>query len=290
MVMTYYYYPVLFIANKIKINEIKKYQTPLFSTTKHLPATHIIRDNHPMIDTSPTLRFQAGSSVVPGDRIGTARQVLPGPGTYAKGGHVHASVLGYMELAAAAAPVDQSSTHDNLPNLIVSIRPKRSLASNQVLRVNQLVMGRVTRVSAPQATVQILATEGTGLLQQAPPPEGTIAREECVKAGSNNNNNNATSNMREVHECFQPGDMVLAKIISTGDARRYYLSTAESELGVLYAVCQASGNPMIPCNWKEMECPETGIKEPRKCAKPRQIAATNNNNKAVVVECAAGAI
>ena len=36
-------------------------------------------------------------------------------------------------------------------------------------------------------------------------------------------------------ECFRPGDIVRASVLSLGDARSYYLSTAENELGVVYA-------------------------------------------------------
>jgi hypothetical protein len=36
----------------------------------------------------------------------------------------------------------------------------------------------------------------------------------------------------EVIKCYRPGDIVRARVISLGDARQYYLSTAENELGV----------------------------------------------------------
>ena len=36
-------------------------------------------------------------------------------------------------------------------------------------------------------------------------------------------------------QCFRPGDVVRASVLSLGDARSYYLSTAENELGVVYA-------------------------------------------------------
>ncbi len=39
-------------------------------------------------------------------------------------------------------------------------------------------------------------------------------------------------------ECFRLGDIVKAKVMSLGDARSYYLSTAANELGVVYAVSE----------------------------------------------------
>jgi len=70
-----------------------------------------------------------------------------------------------------------------------------------------------------------------------------------------------------MHECFRPGDIVRATIISLGDARQFYLSTAEAELGVRYAKAD-SGALMTPVSWKEMEDPYTLKKEKRKVAKP----------------------
>lgn len=38
-----------------------------------------------------------------------------------------------------------------------------------------------------------------------------------------------------MYDCFRPGDIVRAKVISLGDARSYYLSTADNSLGVVHA-------------------------------------------------------
>ncbi|EOA98486.1 3'-5' exoribonuclease CSL4-like protein, partial [Anas platyrhynchos] len=45
----------------------------------------------------------------------------------------------------------------------------------------------------------------------------------------------------EVYKSFRPGDIVLAKVISLGDAAQsnYLLSTAENELGVVVARSEA---------------------------------------------------
>lgn len=37
----------------------------------------------------------------------------------------------------------------------------------------------------------------------------------------------------EMHGTFQPGDVVAARVISLGDSKSYYLSTAEKDLGVV---------------------------------------------------------
>ncbi len=38
-----------------------------------------------------------------------------------------------------------------------------------------------------------------------------------------------------MYDCFRPGDIVLAEVLSLGDARSYFLTTAKNELGVVHA-------------------------------------------------------
>lgn len=42
-------------------------------------------------------------------------------------------------------------------------------------------------------------------------------------------------------ECFRPGDIIRAEVVSLGDARSYYLTTSRNELGVVYAKSMAAG-------------------------------------------------
>jgi exosome complex component CSL4 len=71
----------------------------------------------------------------------------------------------------------------------------------------------------------------------------------------------------KIYTSFRPGDIIRAQVISLGDARSYYLSTAQNELGVIFAKSIA-GETMIPVSWQEMQCPKTKVIEYRKCAKP----------------------
>lgn len=69
-----------------------------------------------------------------------------------------------------------------------------------------------------------------------------------------------------MQECFRPGDLVRAEVLSLGDARSYYLTTAKNELGVVYAKSVA-GVAMRAVSWEQMQCPETMAIEKRKVAK-----------------------
>lgn len=204
--------------------------------------------------STPTLRFIVGTTVVPGDRIGTVREVIPSVGTYLQRGQVYASLVGRLAL---------EETKDG--KWTVSVQTKEK-ASDRVIVEGKVVLCQVNRISTQQAFVSILALEGKqGTLEEWQRPEGAI-RKEDVRSGA--------SEQVLIQESFLPGDLVLARVLSLGDTRRYLLGTAEPQLGVLRAVCATSGKPMIPVSWKEMECPESGFKEPRKCAKPRKLSPT----------------
>ena len=43
----------------------------------------------------------------------------------------------------------------------------------------------------------------------------------------------------ELHKCFRPGDIILGKVQSIGDAQSYIVTTAENELGVVVATSEA---------------------------------------------------
>lgn len=194
----------------------------------------------------PTLRFAIGSTVAPGDRLGNLRQVTPGEGTYARGGHVFSSLVGTLEL---------SSDDDNAS--IVLVKSSKPLATKHVLKVGQLVLGKVQRIMLQQVSLELVAAGGGGILSGG--VEAQIRREDVRP--------NATEDLK-LETCFVPGDVVLARIVAMGDTRRYLLTTAEPELGVVRAVSSKSSTPMQAVSWKEMKCPDTGRKEPRKVAKP----------------------
>lgn len=224
----------------------------------------------------PSLRYQPESIVTPGDRIGSANEIASGPGTHIKELHVYASLVGKLMLTPSTSPattsstssdmeVDSNNTHssNSTPTHVASVllQNGQKCATHQILSVGQVVLGRVVRIGTQQAIVEILAADNqTGPLKE--PYYGGMIRKEDIKIG--------VTEEIDIYNCFRPGDIILARIISLGDARRYYLSTADNHLGVIRATCAESGVIMHPISWKEMECPETKIRELRKCAKPSE--------------------
>lgn len=68
-------------------------------------------------------------------------------------------------------------------------------------------------------------------------------------------------------ECFQPGDIIRATVLSLGDGASFYLTTASNDLGVVFARNE-DGELLYPLDWETMVAPGTGEIEKRKCAKP----------------------
>eukprot|EP00980_Cylindrotheca_fusiformis_P020719 scaffold7738_cov133-Cylindrotheca_fusiformis.AAC.28 len=210
-----------------------------------------------MAEALPTLRFRIGSTVCPGDRLGNIRQVQPGSGTYVSKGHIYASLVG-------ALTVLPSNNSESL--MECSVAPKKLPFSAQALSVGQLVVGTILRITPQNAILGISLAQNVGGGLQL---EGAIRRED-IRSG-------ATEQLL-LGDCFQPGDLVVARVISLGDSRRYFLATAEPELGVIRAK-SSYGATMIPVSWNEMKCPETGKTEPRKCAKPPNLKQFKNSNE-----------
>eukprot|EP00532_Pseudo-nitzschia_australis_P001732 CAMPEP_0168181536 /NCGR_PEP_ID=MMETSP0139_2-20121125/11292_1 /TAXON_ID=44445 /ORGANISM="Pseudo-nitzschia australis, Strain 10249 10 AB" /LENGTH=237 /DNA_ID=CAMNT_0008102165 /DNA_START=168 /DNA_END=882 /DNA_ORIENTATION=- len=145
-----------------------------------------------MTQKKPVLRHKEGSTIVPGDRIGTIRQARPG-GTCVRGGHVYACLLGRLTLTEATvanATEDSGGTGDDdvgsdgngnsnnqVPAFVCSIISSKPPATNQVLKVGQRVVGRVSRITPQNALVEIRVAEGVGPLR-LPHYEGAIRLED----------------------------------------------------------------------------------------------------------------
>lgn len=152
----------------------------------------------------------------------------------------------------------------------------------------------MTRVTPRQATVSILVIDDIpcgGALGSGAGAHGNHAAGEGID-GSDFQGIIRAQDVRSTEkdsvvlaDCFRPCDIVRAKVISLGDARSYYLTTAENDLGVVHATSvpgtdarfadgaapvgwKAAGRVMQPVSWKEMADPESGAPEKRKCAKP----------------------
>ncbi|KAG6888984.1 hypothetical protein C0995_004623 [Termitomyces sp. Mi166 len=180
--------------------------------------------------------------VLPGQPIFLPRGPVAqlGPGLYSRDAQVRAALVGI--------PRSDAST------LTISRRRPRPPAPNSV------VLGSITRLSPLQAMLSITVVDGVPL------PAGEeftgVIRTQDVRA--------TEKDRIKIADCFRGGDVVRGLVISLGDARSYFVTTARNDLGVIFATSEV-GATMEPVSWQEMRCPKTGKIEKRKCAKPENL-------------------
>jgi exosome complex component CSL4 len=136
---------------------------------------------------------------------------------------------------------------------------RRRVATGAALvpQVGSVISGRVTRITATQANVDIVCCGGTVLPQPAP---GVIRVEDVFPATVDHTS-------VQMSNCFRPGDVIQARLTSIGDSKQYWLSTAEPALGVAWAR-GSDGDVLLPVAWDEVVSPATGAKQSRKAARP----------------------
>ncbi|QPG75900.1 hypothetical protein FOA43_003286 [Brettanomyces nanus] len=143
-------------------------------------------------------------------------------------------------------------------------------ASNTPM-LDDIVLAKVTKITNSRVHVEILSIDTQ-----------TGNEEELMMSSliTNENGENFRGIIRSLDirsterdkvktwECFQPGDIVRAEVISLGDGINYYLSTSKNNLGVVLARSATGGELMYALDWETMVVPNTGELEKRKCAKP----------------------
>ena len=75
----------------------------------------------------------------------------------------------------------------------------------------------------------------------------------------------------DIAQCFRPQDIVRARVISEqvgGKESSTLLTTADENLGVVFARSESSGLIMVPRDFARSQCPLTGAREKRKNANP----------------------
>ncbi|XP_057952690.1 uncharacterized protein LOC131146873 [Malania oleifera] len=183
--------------------------------------------------------------VTPGEVLGKASDVIPGRGAYVHHNTVYASIVG----RAVTIPPSPDSP-DQRPNVEVTGHK----AHGAVPEPGSIVFARVTKVMARMASADIMCVASKSVREKFT----GIIRQQDVRA--------TEIDKVDMHSSFRPGDIVRALVLSLGDARAYYLSTAKNELGVVSAESTA-GATMVPISWTEVQCPVTGQIEHRKVAK-----------------------
>ncbi|KAI5450346.1 hypothetical protein NCC49_003128 [Naganishia albida] len=181
--------------------------------------------------------------LLPGQPLPAAyKQSQPGHGCYrSKDGILRASVVGYPRPEGVVVNVTTG-------------KPDTSALPE----IGAIVTGVVSQLTPQQATLTMT------LVNNLPTPVSSADFSGFIRVSDVR----ATEKDKvKMGESFRLGDTVKASVLSLGDARSYFLSTADKHLGVIAAHSEA-GNPMVAVSWQEMEDEVTGVRERRKVAKP----------------------
>ena len=149
------------------------------------------------------------SVVAPGDTLGSCEQYLVGCGTYERDGVVRSSLFGKVV-------IDSNESGKSRVN-VVSFKTQ---ATDYVANVGDKVLCRVINSNFNQVYVEILSV-GDAVLPIV--GSGVIRREDISEKDVDK---------IIIHEHFKSGDIVRASVISLGDSKQYYLSTASASLGL----------------------------------------------------------
>ena len=194
------------------------------------------------------------SVAFPGNKIGSLTEFNPGPGTYIRGYSIYASLIGFISTdQTTASNVEEEEVQ--LPQIHVTLN---ELEKECIPKSGSLVNARVICINPRSCKVSIIAVEDTYLKHTF----RGIVRKEDVRTFQ--------KDQVEMDKCFRPCDIIRARVLSLGEALHYVLTTAENELGVIFAKGEA-GFPLLPYSWEEMQCPKTGNKELRKVAKVKLV-------------------
>ncbi|WCJ43731.1 Exosome complex component CSL4 [Euphorbia peplus] len=189
--------------------------------------------------------------VTPGEVLGKSSEFIAGKGAYVAPYRNTDLLYVYSSLTGLRRTLSPSpDSPDQRPTVEVAGHKVRGT----VPEPGSIAIARVTKVTAKTASADIMCV-GTKSVQEK---FTGIIRQQDVRA--------TEIDKVDMHLSFRPGDIVKASVVSLGDSRAYYLSTAKNELGVVSAESRA-GATMVPVSWTEMQCPLTGQIEHRKVAK-----------------------
>lgn len=204
------------------------------------------------------------SLVVPGQVLGSTASYLPGLGTHVFESNVLASIMGTSTITPAAN--NSTKPTISIPRYNPSSGTKASTAISTLPKVGSIILGRVTRVQQRQLSASILSVDPSPLdvlsytqITDDDLQFQAVLRKEDVR--THEKDKVVTNDM------YRVGDILRATVISLGDERNYYISTAGNEFGVVVATSE-NGNAMVPASWKEMRDIVTAKGESRKVAKP----------------------
>src|SRR5665647_2974403 len=177
--------------------------------------------------------LEIGGFVLPGEIDGTTEEFKPGPGTVISAGDIYSTATGNVIIDRKVR--------------IVSVKPN-TLTPN-ILKVGDIVYGKITDVRESGAMVEVAGIEGK--------EDREIVNS---RLGDIHVSNVRDSYVKRLSDEFRPSDIIRAKVI---DTERIRLTTAEDSLGVVKAYC-SNCRGELELEGKKLKCPVCNMTETRK--------------------------
>jgi len=170
--------------------------------------------------------------VLPGDKVGSAEEFMPGHDTYVKGGYIYASTTGVVEI--------------NQEHRYASVVPKANAPAK--LQKGDIVVGEVIDMKESLIILSLAFKKG---YEHRPlsDEEGTI-----------HISNVKNSYVKDLRSMFGIRDIVKAKIL---DEKQLRLFTGEDDLGVIKAYCSRCLGTLVKKE-NTLQCSACGHTESRK--------------------------
>uniref|UniRef100_A0A7S3CZ00 Uncharacterized protein n=1 Tax=Palpitomonas bilix TaxID=652834 RepID=A0A7S3CZ00_9EUKA len=172
-----------------------------------------------------------------------AEGLIPGKGTYEANGHIFSSLVGEVLMREAGGETVVE----------VSQQGSRSSVAAAVPEKGNIVLCRVTKINPRHAATEILLV-GDRTLHE--PFSGIIRAQDARSTDVDS---------VQIEKCFRPLDIVRAQVISLGDRKSFFLSTADDHLGVVSAMSRG-GERMTGVDEKTMKVEGGEETEARKVA------------------------
>jgi len=182
---------------------------------------------------TPEEELEKGGFVIPGELVGTTEEFKPGEGTTVSAGDIYSTATGNVIIDRKAR--------------VVSVRP--STLTPNILKVGDIVYGKITDVRESGAMVEIAGIEGK--------EDREIVN---VRSGDVHVSNVRDSYVKRLSDEFRPFDIIRARVV---DAERTRLTTAEDSLGVVKAYCSNCRGELV-LEGKKLKCPVCNMVETRK--------------------------
>ncbi len=177
-----------------------------------------------------TERSKGDRLVVPGDRLATIEEFVPGSGSATMGDEIVSTVVGDVV--------------PDMSNRVINVKAMKS-ADRELPKTGDLIIGHVDSSQPSMAQVTIIAVNGE---QSDKELSGMLSMREDRR--------------RRTSSPLKAGDIIRAKVISTKNSI-YHLSLDDPKAGVIETVCSNCGGNVMALGRDRVKCKECGFVDER---------------------------